>query len=211
MAKYDDNKAANDAKKKAYKDQFDQKLISKGQYDKKVTEADLEMDKKERALKRKQAEREKALNIFQAIVNTASAVAEALPNEESDEKRLLVVNPVDDPCVKSDVEAKVLVAKTFRKRRDEDPREKLSVIDGVMLPAIWRRSVGALTPIPTLPLARTLKSDEPEEDATLNGLTPADPCTLSVKSDDVAFTPRTEPLSIKVEVPTVVAVNQRVA
>lgn len=59
---------------------MDQKLISKGQYDKKVAEADLEMDRKERALKRKQAERDKAYNIFQAIINTASAVAALLAN-----------------------------------------------------------------------------------------------------------------------------------
>lgn len=74
------DKAANEAKKKAFKDQLDQKLISKGQYDKKVTEADLEMDKKERALKRKQAERDKALNIFTAVINTATAIVRALNN-----------------------------------------------------------------------------------------------------------------------------------
>ena len=36
-------------------------------------------------------------------------------------------------------------------------------------------------------------------------------CTLRAKVDDVAFTPRTVPLSIRVEVPRVDDVNHRVA
>ena len=89
----------------------------------------------------------------------------------------------------------------------------MSVTDGVMLPATWRRSVGAATPIPMLPPARTVKSDCPVEDATLNGLSGVDVelCTLRAKLDEDALTPRTTPLSMRVEVPTVVEVSQRVA
>lgn len=38
------------------------------------------LDQEERALKRKQAERDKSIAIFQAVINTAAAVAKALPN-----------------------------------------------------------------------------------------------------------------------------------
>ncbi|MES2457205.1 MAG: phage tail tape measure protein [Bacteroidota bacterium] len=72
------DKAANTAKKKTYKDQLDNKLLSKEQYDKKVQAADEELDKKERELRRKQAQREKALRLFQAIISVAQGVAASL-------------------------------------------------------------------------------------------------------------------------------------
>jgi hypothetical protein len=55
--------------------------------------------------------------------------------------------------------------------------------------------------------------EAPVEDATLNGLSTVvvDDCTLKAKVDDVALTPVTTPLSMIVEVPSVVAVSQRVA
>ena len=56
-----------------------------------------------------------------------------------------------------------------------------------------------------------VKSDVPVEEATLNGLVEGAPCTLKVKEDEVALIPVTIPLSIKVDVPRVVGVNQRVA
>ena len=89
----------------------------------------------------------------------------------------------------------------------------MSVLDGVILPATCSLSVGADTPIPMLPPARTVKSDCPVEDATLNGFSGVDDelCTLRAKLDEDALTPRTTPLSMRVEVPTVVLVNQRVA
>ena len=100
----------------------------------------------------------------------------------------------------------------LRKRRDEEPSEKVSVTDGVVFPAIWRRSiVVGLRPTPTVPLARTVRRDAPEEDATLSGLMPGFPCTLRLNDEDEALTPSTVPLSIRVEVPTVVADNHRVA
>ena len=121
--------------------------------------------------------------------------------------------PVVVLLVKREEVAKIFCVKRLRKRRVEDPREKVSVTEGVVLPAIWRRSVGVVTPIPTFPLAKIVKSDTPVEEATLNGLSPVDValCTLSVKVEDVALIPSTVPLSIRVEVPTVVEVSQRVA
>ena len=82
-----------------------------------------------------------------------------------------------------------------------------------MLPAIWKRSVGAVTPTPMFPLASMVKRDCPVEDATLNGLRIVEEelCTLRAKLEEDALTPRTTPLSIKVEVPTVLDVSQRVA
>ena len=82
-----------------------------------------------------------------------------------------------------------------------------------MFPATCSLSVGAATPTPMFPLDRIVKSDTPDEDATLNGLRgdDVDDCTVKAKVDDVALIPVTAPLSIKVEVPRVVEVNQRVA
>ena len=79
-AQFAREKQRTEANKKTFKEQLDKQLISKEVYNKKVAEADAELDKKDKVLKRKQAERERALNIFQAIINTASAVVEALPN-----------------------------------------------------------------------------------------------------------------------------------
>jgi len=74
------DKKKNDEKKKNLKKQLDSKLLSEEQYNLKVTQMDEELAAKETEIKRKQAQREKALNIFQSIINTASAVAEALPD-----------------------------------------------------------------------------------------------------------------------------------
>ena len=87
------------------------------------------------------------------------------------------------------------------------------MIDGVMLPATVRRSDGVDDPIPTLPLAKIVKSDVPVDDATLNGLRldVEVACTLKTKDDDVALMPENTPLSRSDDVPRVVAVSQRVA
>jgi hypothetical protein len=68
-------------------------------------------------------------------------------------------------------------------------------------------------PTPTFPLERTVKSEAPVDDATLNGLSAVEveDCTLKAKVEDVALIPATVPLSRSVEVPRVEAVNQRVA
>lgn len=80
QAEFNREKRANDARKKGYEDQLKARLISKEQYDRKIAQSDEALDRKDKELKRRQAEREKGLNLFQAIINTASAVAEALPN-----------------------------------------------------------------------------------------------------------------------------------
>ena len=80
-------------------------------------------------------------------------------------------------------------------------------------PATPRRYAGVVEPIPTLPLAKIVKSEAPVDEATLKGLSgdEVDDCTLNVKVDDVALTPSTAPLSIREDVPRVVEVSQRVA
>jgi hypothetical protein len=63
------------------------------------------------------------------------------------------------------------------------------------------------------PLARIERNDVPDVDATLNGLRLEvdDARTLNAYEDDVALIPATAPSSRRVEVPSVVDVNQRVA
>lgn len=77
-AQFAKEKTASDKKKKLYKDQLDHKLISKGVYDAKVAALDLETDKKEKELKRKQAQREKVLNLFNAVISVAAGIASSL-------------------------------------------------------------------------------------------------------------------------------------
>jgi len=77
-AQFNKEKALNNKKRQELKRQLDHKLISQAQYDKKMNALQEEQDAKERELKRKQAKREKALNLFRAIVNTAAGVASSL-------------------------------------------------------------------------------------------------------------------------------------
>lgn len=79
LIQFNKEKKLSDQKLKLYKDQLDHKLISQGVYDKKVLAANEELDKKDREIKRKQAIREKALGIFEAVINTAAAIAQANP------------------------------------------------------------------------------------------------------------------------------------
>lgn len=72
--------AANDRKTKALKKQLDNKLISQKQYDLAIEKMQEDADKKDKKRKHDQAVRQKALDIFAAVINTARAVAEALPN-----------------------------------------------------------------------------------------------------------------------------------
>lgn len=76
--KINTEKAANDKKKASYQKQLDNKLISQKQFDKKIAQADAELEKKTKEIARRQAAREKALNIFAAVINTAGAVVKAL-------------------------------------------------------------------------------------------------------------------------------------
>ena len=47
-------------------------------------------------------------------------------------KKLRDVSPVVEACVRSEVEAKMLEVKVFKKRSVDDPREKVESTDGVM-------------------------------------------------------------------------------
>ena len=69
------DKQVNDKKKANLQKQLDEKLISQKQYDKKVQALDEEQAKKQLEVRRKQAEREKALQIFNVVVDTAAAIA----------------------------------------------------------------------------------------------------------------------------------------
>ena len=82
-----------------------------------------------------------------------------------------------------------------------------------LVPLIAREAIGVDDPIPTLPLASTERKEAFDDEATLKMVLvdPATPRTLKATVDEVALTPRTVPLSIRVEVPRVVAESQRVA
>jgi hypothetical protein len=64
-------------------------------------------------------------------------------------------------------------------------------------PVMERLAAGVDDPTPTLPFCRIVKSEVPVEDATLNGLTPAEPWRLKVMVAEVALIPATVPLSMK--------------
>lgn len=73
-----EEKRRNEIKKNEYKKQLDSKLLSKTQYDKKVEQADAELDKKVKEIQREQAKREKALKLFNAVINVAAGIAASL-------------------------------------------------------------------------------------------------------------------------------------
>ena len=100
--------------------------------------------------------------------------------------------------------------------KNEAPVEVATARRLVVAPAVpctVKSDIGVDDPIPTFPFARTLKNDVLVDEATLkiSLVEPATPRTLKVTVDDVALTPSTVPLSIRVDVPRVVAVSQRVA
>jgi TP901 family phage tail tape measure protein len=85
MAQQEDRELARerkryDEKKANYDKLLLHKKITQKQYNDYVAKLDGDMAKKEKAIKIEQAKREKRLNIFNSIINTASAVVEALPN-----------------------------------------------------------------------------------------------------------------------------------
>lgn len=71
-------KKINDAKQKLYKKQLDNKLISQAQFDKKVAEAQEQFDAKDRKVRRKQAEREQRVKIYQAVITGIMSVLQTL-------------------------------------------------------------------------------------------------------------------------------------
>jgi hypothetical protein len=92
---------------------------------------------------------------------------------------------------------------------DDATAKRLEVLPPV--PVIESKEDGVEDPIPTFPLERIVKTEVPDDDATLNGLVAAFACTLKEKEEDVALTPSTVPLSIRVEVLRAVVDVQRVA
>lgn len=72
------DRKANDVKKANYQKQLDKKQISQQEFNKKVADDQAALDKKERELKIKQFNRDKAMNIGKAIINTAQGVLQAL-------------------------------------------------------------------------------------------------------------------------------------
>jgi hypothetical protein len=93
---------------------------------------------------------------------------------------------------------------------DEDATVKIFEVSPAV-PLIASLDDGADDPIPMFPFWRIVKSCVPVDDATENGLTPALPCTLKEIVEEVALIPATTPLSIRDEVPSVLADTHRVA
>ena len=84
------------------------------------------------------------------------------------------------------------------------PIVEASVPVAVMLPTTDKASAAVVVPIPTFPFVSIVKSEVPDEEATLNGFTADEPCTLNVYEDEVAFTPANVPLSRSSPVESVV-------
>lgn len=70
----------NEERKKMLNDRLEEGAISQEQYNARVANLEAELDEKRKEMDAKQAKREKKLRIFEATVNTAAAVVEALPN-----------------------------------------------------------------------------------------------------------------------------------
>ncbi|MDR1544945.1 MAG: hypothetical protein LBS50_11210, partial [Prevotellaceae bacterium] len=72
------DEANNAAAKAALEKRLNAGLISQSQYDKSVAKMDADLDKKKKDMAIKQAKREKAMNIFSALLNTAGAIMKAI-------------------------------------------------------------------------------------------------------------------------------------
>ncbi|MDO5760695.1 MAG: hypothetical protein Q4Q06_06700, partial [Bacteroidota bacterium] len=64
----------NEKQKEVLQQRLDAGLLSQEQYDKQVANLDATLDKKKQQIAIKQAKREKALKIFETVINTASAI-----------------------------------------------------------------------------------------------------------------------------------------
>ncbi len=93
-----------------------------------------------------------------------------------------------------------------------DETSKRSPIDPAAC-MIEKRAEGVVVPTATFPLARIENIERPDDDATLKSarLEVEVARMLKTYEDEVALIPVNTPLSIKVEVPRVVAESQRVA
>ncbi|HVZ95409.1 MAG TPA: hypothetical protein VG847_00935 [Chitinophagaceae bacterium] len=72
--------ASNTAKQASLQKLLNAKLISQKQYDAQTQALSDQQDAQDKKIKQDQAKRQKALDLFSAIINTAKAVTEALPN-----------------------------------------------------------------------------------------------------------------------------------
>lgn len=72
--------AANRQKEASLKKRLDKELISQEKYNQEVDRLNADLDKKRAVYERNQAKRERNVALMSAIVNTAAAVAKALPN-----------------------------------------------------------------------------------------------------------------------------------
>jgi hypothetical protein len=75
-----DAEEKNSEKVKLLDDQLKRGTISQKEHDKQVAKSAEELDKKKKQIAHDQAVREKELNVFKTIINTAAAVVAALPN-----------------------------------------------------------------------------------------------------------------------------------
>jgi hypothetical protein len=142
-----------------------------------------------------------------------ASVKRFAPDDEAIESRLLFpATPVIPSIADGVVEPRPSLPLIPRLRRLTPVED--ATVNGltVVVPCTKKVEVGVEEPTPTLPLAAIWKREAPEEEETANAeLDPAVPRTLNVTVEEVALIPTTTPLSISVDVPRVVEVNQRVA
>lgn len=74
----DEYEEQNDAKKEALQERLDAGLISQQEYDAGVAAADAELEQQRKDMELKQAKREKAIALMQAVIQTALAIATAV-------------------------------------------------------------------------------------------------------------------------------------
>jgi DNA repair exonuclease SbcCD ATPase subunit len=80
QAAFNKYKENNEKQKKLLNDRLDQGAISQEQYNARVANLDADLEKKRKKMQQNQAERQKKQQIFEATINTAAAIVEALPN-----------------------------------------------------------------------------------------------------------------------------------
>jgi len=91
----------------------------------------------------------------------------------------------------------------------EEATTKIGSVGAEDVPWTTNLALGVVEPIPTLPVAVTLKIDSPMEVETLNGSSVVVPWTLNETVDEEALTPATVPLSIETPLERVEAEVQR--
>lgn len=74
----EEDRARNEKKKENFKKQLDAKLISQKEYDKKVGDLEKQQEAREKQIKIRQFNRDKALNLVQATINGIQATVKAL-------------------------------------------------------------------------------------------------------------------------------------